>query len=335
MAPGKQALGMTEDKRFMVNQNNEIEIKVKPTAQEVVESMVGEVVWVSGIEGYCECPGRTSHTTQNGKKDCKIYLDKVPTLFCFHGSCKSEIETANMKLRQALMSGELGSKKGRLTAEDKARIQERQKKESIRKRAACSKARILKDYRWTYAEILRDSLVPVPENPAIHWILLLACFHPNDVIWIGDKFHSGKPEHSSHFRTGGDWSKESMAPAQFTCPATFKPGCYGRTNDNIVTRRFLVVESDILGRDEVGAVFKWLKDKVGLNLRAVVDTAGKSLHAWFDYPPEQGVEELKLVLPELDCDPKLFTASQPVRLPGALRDGKYQKLVFLGKEAAQ
>jgi hypothetical protein len=77
-----------------------------------------------------------------------------------------------------------------------------------------------------------------------------------------------------------------------------------------------------------------MKEQVGMNLRAVVDTAGKSLHAWFDYPPASIVEDLKIALPELGCDPKLFTASQPVRLPGALRDGKYQKLIYLGKEVA-
>ena len=67
---------------------------------------------------------------------------------------------------------------------------------------------------------------------------------------------------------------------------------------------------------------------------AVVDTAGKSLHGWFDFTDcEPVLDELRLVLPALKCDPKLFTASQPVRLPGAERDGKMQRLVYLsGKE---
>jgi hypothetical protein len=70
-----------------------------------------------------------------------------------------------------------------------------------------------------------------------------------------------------------------------------------------------------------------------LELVAIVDTAGKSLHGWFRYPEHEFVvDDLKLVLPALQCDPKLFTPSQPVRLPGALRDGKYQKLVYLAGE---
>jgi len=305
----------------------------EPTAIEVVESVVGPVSWITDVEGYCACPGKQFHTTHNGRQDCKLYLDKVPTLYCFHGSCKGELEAANTKLRMALLNGKLGDKP-RLTSEDKKRLREREQKEAKRRRAATSKPRILREFTWPYAEILQDSLLPLPENPAEHWRSLLACFHLNDVVWIGDTYSSGKPEHQRNFRLASDWLTERAALAQFTCPATFKAGSYARSNLNVSTRRFLVVESDVLGRDQVGAIFRWMKEQVGMNLRAVVDTAGKSLHAWFDYPPASIVEDLKIALPELGCDPKLFTASQPVRLPGALRDGKYQKLIYLGKEVA-
>jgi len=78
-----------------------------------------------------------------------------------------------------------------------------------------------------------------------------------------------------------------------------------------------------------------LKEEVKLNLRAIVDTAGKSLHGWFDYPADEIVADLKLVLPQLGCDPKLFTASQPVRLPGAVRNANYQRLVWLQEGGAR
>ena len=160
--------------------------------------------------------------------------------------------------------------------------------------------------------------------------MLLGKFHGDDVIWIGDKFDSGKPEHTPHFRPVTEWLLEGKAPGPLVCPVAFKNTSYARTNDNILARRFLVVESDTLERDEVGAIFRWLHEGCELKLAAVVDTAGKSLHAWFDFTDcEDVLDDLKLVLPALQCDPKLFTASQPVRLPGALRDGQYQKLVYL------
>jgi hypothetical protein len=102
-----------------------------------------------------------------------------------------------------------------------------------------------------------------------------------------------------------------------------------------VERRFVVVESDLLTRDEVGAVFRYLVD-CGLELVAVVDTAGKSLHGWFEYPEDDEVmDELRLLLPALKCDPKMLTASQPARLPGAMRGEKRQKLLFLAEEEAE
>jgi hypothetical protein len=38
---------------------------------------------------------------------------------------------------------------------------------------------------------------------------------------------------------------------------------------------------------------------------------------------------LKAGLEVFGCDPKVFTYSQPVRVPGAWRDGKLQRLVWL------
>jgi hypothetical protein len=106
----------------------------------------------------------------------------------------------------------------------------------------------------------------------------------------------------------------------------FHPGTISRSDSNVAVRRFLVVESDKLTKDESGAIFCLLRHK--LKLRAVVDTGNKSLHGWFDYPDEDNVEQLKAFLPELGCDPKMFGASQPARLAGQLRDnGNWQRLI--------
>jgi len=59
-----------------------------------------------------------------------------------------------------------------------------------------------------------------------------------------------------------------------------------------------------------------------------VDTAGKSLHGWFDFPGDGCIPTLKEHLTALKCDPNMFRPSQPCRLPGALRDGKYQRLIY-------
>jgi hypothetical protein len=93
---------------------------------------------------------------------------------------------------------------------------------------------------------------------------------------------------------------------------------------------FLVVESDSLSKEQMLAVFAWMRQF--MHLRAIVDTAGKSLHGWFEYPNPFQLEELRVILPTLGCDPALFRTSQPCRLPGALRDGKFQRLLWLDLE---
>ncbi len=95
-------------------------------------------------------------------------------------------------------------------------------------------------------------------------------------------------------------------------------------------QRFLVVESDTLSKDEVGAVFASLRRRLGYRLQRIIDTAGKSLRAWFDAPRNKVFEaRSKAGLEVFGCDPKVFTYSQPVRVPGAFREGKLQRLVWL------
>ena len=118
----------------------------------------------------------------------------------------------------------------------------------------------------------------------------------------------------------------------FTCGSSFKPGCCSRSNENLNGHRFMVVESDTLPRDEVRLGRFSLTSTGGLRYRlhCIIDTAGKSLHGWFDAPRNKILEErLKAGLVVFGCDPKVFTYSQPVRVPGAFREGRLQRLVWL------
>lgn len=53
----------------------------------------------------------------------------------------------------------------------------------------------------------------------------------------------------------------------------------------------------------------------------------------YKYPKKTVLDQLEIILPQLGCDKGLFRASQPCRIPGALRDEKYQRLVFLDAAA--
>jgi hypothetical protein len=186
-------------------------------------------------------------------------------------------------------------------------------------------------FHWPFAQILADSPLRVAERDADDqfrtWLRL---WPAHCHVWIGDVFSSGKPEHRTNFRPVADWYQIGPVMGNFTCGSSFKPGSYQRSNANCNGTRFLVIESDTLAKDEVGAIFAYLNRRLHFNLHAVIDTAGKSLHGWFDAPRNARIEaRLKAVLTVFGCDPKLFTYSQPVRVPGAWRDGKLQRIVWL------
>lgn len=185
---------------------------------------------------------------------------------------------------------------------------------------------VLEDYRWRYTSICADSQVDFRGVSAFrHPNYIYELFEPGDVIWTGEVWEAA--EHN--FRTREACMSCKDAPPPLTCPSTYKPGHHSRAQEHILNKRFLVVESDTLEKDTVGAIYKWLRDENRLNLRAIVDTAGKSLHAWFDYP-HNTVADLKLVLPALGCDKRMFVPCHPCRMPGVGRNGAFQRLIYQG-----
>ncbi len=203
--------------------------------------------------------------------------------------------------------------------------------ETLRVNAERFRPELFERFRWPFAQIVEDSPLLVSERDAEDqfrtWLKL---WPAHCHVWIGDIFSSGKPEHRTHFRPISDWYQIGPVLGNFTCGSSFKPGSFRRNNENCNGTRFLVIESDTLAKDEVGGIFAYLNLRLRFNLHAVIDTAGKSLHGWFDAPRDKRIEaRLKAVLTVFGCDPKLFTYSQPVRVPGAYRDGKLQRIVWL------
>jgi len=203
--------------------------------------------------------------------------------------------------------------------------------ETLRVNAERFKPELFENFRWPFAQILEDSPLLVAERDAEDqfrtWLKL---WPAHCHVWIGDVFSSGKLEHRTHFRPVAEWYQIGPVMGNFTCGSSFKPGSFRRSNENCNGTRFMVVESDTLTKDEVGAVFGYLNLRLHFNLHAIIDTAGKSLHGWLDAPRDKRIEaRLKAVLTVFGCDPKLFTYSQPVRVPGAYRDGKLQRIVWL------
>ncbi len=283
---------------------------------------------ISAVEGYVQCPGEHLHTTATNGSDCQVWTNaetsRIPQIHCFHSSCGELCAQANRELwREAK-----GWRRHRSMKRPMSAFQRHDKEADDN-----NIAQILKDFVWPVAEILSsegNEIKDVPEHD--HWKFLLAMFAEEDTVWVGrDVRDTGSPNHQYRFKTAEEWLAINRAPGWFTCPCAFKPGSFSRSDKNVLVPRYVVIESDKLTHDQIGAVFRWLiHSGHGLTLKAVVDTGGKSLHGWFDYPSPQTVEWLREILPRLQCDKSMLTLSQPCRLPGVVRPetGRYQRLLY-------
>ena len=318
-------------------------------------TILGKVDWQSEVSGFCRCPGEALHTSHNGKKDCRVNVDGAPTIFCFHASCAAAVAEANRRLRSALAGGQWaialpggqvlrsgdvlqagGVVLPREVVKARAKAEGREPGEvllleSLRAAAERYSPQLFDFFQWPMPQILEESPLLVahrdPEDQFRTWLKLWpAC----STVWIGDVYSSGQPEHRTHFRPVAEWYQIGPVMGNFTCGSAFRQGSYSRNNENLDGHRFMVIESDTLSKDEVGAIFAYLRRRLRYDLHCIIDTAGKSLHGWFETPPNKILENrLKAGLEVFGCDPKLFTYSQPVRVPGAWRDGKLQKLIWL------
>lgn len=320
--------------------------------RQVAERILGRVEWQNEVSGFCKCPGEAMHTSHNGQKDCRVNVDGAPTIFCFHASCVAVVNEANRRLRRelgasnweirlpdgrTLRSGDVLRSDGSICMRpphSQSAIADSREKlviESLRVAAERFRPELFDFFRWPMAEIIEGSPLLVAQRDAEDqfrtWLKLWpAC----SIVWIGDVYSSGRPEHRTHFRSVAEWYQIGPVMGNYTCGSAFRPGTYSRSNESIEGQRFLVVESDTLTKDEVGAVFAYLKRRLHYKLHCIIDTAGKSLHGWFDAPRNKLFEtRLKAGLEAFGCDPKVFTYSQPVRVPGAWRDGKLQRLIWL------
>lgn len=301
---------------------------------EIIHQTIGQVDWVKEDQGFCRCPGERLHTKRTGKHDCRVWMEPFFTLFCFHGSCSNVVGQINKKIRRSffyLSKGIKSPEEFRKRIKTPEEIEEERiwrENKKLEAWARSEKTRLKDDFHWSFRQMMEDSPVRVPFNPQDQYCSFLNMFQDDDVVWIGDTTDSSSKHDGfrNHFRSISEWRKINEPIGCFTCPSVFKKETHSRSNSNIHYSPYLVVESDVLSKDEICCVFRWLCQH--LKLKMIVDTAGKSLHGWFVRPAEKIMKQLKLILPIFDCDIALFKLSQPVRIPGAMRGDRMQAIVW-------
>jgi hypothetical protein len=120
------------------------------------------------------------------------------------------------------------------------------------------------------------------------------------LIWIGSLEESGTPDHAMNFKTRNEWLEKAHSYGPQISPCVFKDTNGNRKKSLVESRDYFIAESDPkadgtgLTREQFGIIIEWIRKRT--TLRAIVDTGGKSLHAWFDVfdPPPHGEEVEKV-----------------------------------------
>lgn len=265
------------------------------------------VDWTSEARGYLVCPLRHLHTTRNGPRDTFLYLEGFPHIHCLHESCHDELREINRFLRIQLTGQSVVNA-------DFARSQNYHMAEALKK----NRDAVIEKYT---PKIRKGLTFMVPSS-----VFLKRMFKKHDVVWVG------QPEMAKgaiNFQDAWYWGICGIPSVwKYVCPNPLK-GCH-RANENISEYRHLVLESDSLNILESRAMFEAVEDIFLLKLKAIVFSGNKSLHGWFVHPGPQWLALHKPLLIAMGFDSKTMSPSQPVRLPGVVREnGKRQELLWI------
>ncbi|KQC08182.1 MAG: hypothetical protein APR62_05225 [Smithella sp. SDB] len=187
-----------------------------------------------------------------------------------------------------------------------------------------------------------------PKNDHVNF--LTAMFAPAELIFIGEREEQGiigrnirsQSDWVKYFRSGG-----LTSPFIIVNPLTGKPalkkGGDGETyrgDGNVQSFRYCLVEFDNLARED--QMRFWTSEVVKeLQVVALVDSGGKSIHAWIrtegintldDWQQEIRQRFYEKSIIHLGVDSACSNPARLSRLPGHIRDGKYQKILWMKLE---
>jgi hypothetical protein len=228
--------------------------------------------------------------------------------------------------------------------------------EPVVKDGAAARQRIIDQGKITTDADLWESSPIRLLNPKADPVLLLeTLFAPTDLIWIGDRIEPGilgqtirsAGQWITHFRNGGKPDPHIIPNPLNGLPAPTKTGDRQtlRGDSNVLEFRFCVVEFDDLSRAD--QIRFW--SAVKLPIAVLIDSGGKSIHAWLEVSKLAKVTTLgdwqssikarlyQSILEPLGVDPQCSNPARLSRLPGHFREEKSarQSLLWLSREGRQ
>jgi hypothetical protein len=203
------------------------------------------------------------------------------------------------------------------------------------------------------ADLWELSPIRIHDEPKEDPVLLLGTLYKeNDFVFIGERQDPGilgdnirKQSEWIPYLLNGGLTKPFIIVNPLTGLLTPKESGEGETyrgNGNIGEPKYCLVEFDTLPREDQISFWTAIK----LPIVALIDSGGKSIHAWLDVHklasvsiPEQWQTEIKgrlydRILAPLGVDKACANPARLSRLPGHFREekGNYQRLLWLAPE---
>jgi hypothetical protein len=200
------------------------------------------------------------------------------------------------------------------------------------------------------SDLFENSPIRLRDLPLTDAILLLETIFDKDaLIWIGERYDPGiigetirtAAEWIIYFLKGGVTASHIILNPLTGTPAPTKTGDKEtfRGDGNIAVYRYCLVEFDDLSKED--QIRFW--SAVKLPITALIDSGGKSIHAWLDVQKLAAVEtqgqwqsEIKTrlydrILAPLGVDPACSNPARLSRLPGHFRTEKqaFQKILWM------
>ncbi len=329
---------------------------------EIRRRIAAEILGSIDESGFCQCPGRIHHTGRNGKRDCRVRLDGVPTVYCVHTSCAGTVEEVNHRLRSRIASAERAIERGE-TPENRhpsgyEGCAAKPQAPAARKVPAFDSAKLDLLARQCRRDITLDWIaerspvaVPSPaeqrsEGRATSRLFLDTLYQPGERVLIFSRFYSqgdflhvaggescrlgdkpGVDAVPSELPTGakeGIWFLTAPVTGEWKPLPDPEPRLTRRGEPCVTRFPFLLLESDVA--DESA----WLRALVQLPLAivALYTSGGKSVHALVRVDCESKADfdaardVARAVLCPLGADGAAMTAVRLSRQPGCLRHGK-------------
>ncbi len=240
-----------------------------------IASGLAEIVrWMSATTAQCKCP--LGH-------EARLHIDDkpIPVLKCLHTACEDAVRDLNAELRRQFKGSHCRTVR---TPADRERARHEKRLREIEARARLKLLPSLLELPPVMIEDwINASPYTIPDPVEDHWRLMLAgLFRPDDIVWAGELHESGDPCFQHCFRSVKEWLKRRSSPGPQVCAATFQEGTYSREKKAVRRKDFHVIESDLVTKTAFGNVIRWLQKHYVL--RCLVDTGGKSIHAWFELP---------------------------------------------------